>query len=152
MPTGVSGEFDQAIADEICERLAKGLSLRKILGPGRDAFLPGQNTVFKWLEENAAFAKQYARARELQADAKFDEAWEIAESATVEDVQVSRLKIDTIKWQTAKLAPKKYGEKIAHVGGGEGDDPIRTESRVDLSGLTADQLRALASIKLPSEA
>jgi hypothetical protein len=120
-------EFDQQIADEICERLAKGQSLRKILGPGRDAFLPGQNTVFKWLEENPAFAKQYARARELQADAKFDEAWEIAETATVEDVQVSRLKIDTIKWQTAQLAPKKYGDKVALTGGDEGDSPLKVE-------------------------
>lgn len=110
MPTPLN--FDQAIADEICSRLAKGESLRKICGPERDDFLPGQNTVFKWLDENATFAKQYARARELQADAKFDEAWEIAELATVENVQVARLKVDTIKWQTAKLAPKKYGDKM----------------------------------------
>jgi hypothetical protein len=112
-------EFNQAVADEICERLAKGQSLRKILGPERDAFLPGQNTVYKWLAENEAFAKQYAHARELQADAKFDEAWEIAETATIETVQVARLKVDTIKWQTSKLAPKKYGEKLAL---GQADD------------------------------
>jgi hypothetical protein len=112
-------EFDQGIADEICARLAKGDSLRKVCGADRDDFLPGQSTVFKWLEENEAFAKQYAHARELQADAKFDEAWEIAETATVENVQVARLKVDTIKWQTGKLAPKKYGDKLAL---GQADD------------------------------
>lgn len=112
-------EFDQAIADEICDRLAKGQSLRKICGADRGDFLPGQNTVFKWLDENEAFAKQYARARELQADAKFDEAGEIAENATTENVQVARLQIDTIKWQTSKLAPKKYGDKLAL---GQADD------------------------------
>jgi len=112
-------DFNQRIADEICERLSKGDSLRKICGPERDDFLPGQTTVFKWLDENEAFAKQYARAREAQADCKFDEAWEIAETATVEDVQVARLKIDTIKWQAGKLAPKKYGDKldVEHGGG-----------------------------------
>lgn len=111
--------FSQEIADEICERLAKGDSLRKICGADRDDFLPGQNTVFKWLEENDAFAKQYARARELQADAKFDEAWEIAETATPDNVQVARLKVDTIKWQTGKLAPKKYGDKVELEHSGE---------------------------------
>lgn len=128
MPAGVSGEFDQAIADEICSRLAKGESLRKICGAERDDFMPGQNTVFKWLAENDAFAKQYAYAREAQADHEFDEAREIAQAATAETVQTARLQIDTIKWRTAKLAPKKYGEKIAHVGGGEDDAPIRTET------------------------
>lgn len=105
-------EFDQAIADEICERLAGGQSLRKICGVDRDDFLPGQNTVYKWLDDNEAFAKQYASARARQADSKFDEAGEIAEKATVENVHVARLQIDTIKWQAAKLAPKKYGEKV----------------------------------------
>lgn len=117
-------EFSQAIANEICDRLAKGESLRKICGEERDDFIPGRTTVLKWLAENEAFASQYARARELQADAKFEEAWEIAETATVENVQVARLKIDTIKWQTAKLQPKKYGDKVALTGGDEGDAPL----------------------------
>lgn len=105
-------EFDQATADIICERLAAGESLRAICGLERDDSLPGQNTVYKWLDENSAFAKQYASARARQADSKFDEADEIAKAATVENVQVARLQIDTIKWQASKLAPKKYGEKV----------------------------------------
>lgn len=111
-------EFNQTAADEICNRLAKGESLRSICGPGRDDFLPGQNTVFKWLDEVPEFAKQYARAREAQADNRFEMAWEIAQKATAEDVQVARLQIDTIKWQTSKLAPKKYGDRldVAHSG------------------------------------
>lgn len=116
--------FNQEAADEICARLAKGESLRKICGAERDDFLPGQNTVFKWLEENEAFAKQYARARELQADSKFEEAWEIAQRATVESVQVARLQVDTIKWQTAKLAPKKYGEKVTQEHTGPDGAPL----------------------------
>lgn len=112
-------EFNEQAATEICNRLARGESLRSICGPERDDFIPGQTTVFRWLEENEAFAKQYARAREAQADGKFEEAWEIADNATVENVQVARLKIDTIKWQTSKLAPKKYGDKLTLGGEGE---------------------------------
>jgi phage terminase small subunit len=45
-----------------------------------------------------------------------------------------------------------FTDKVEHTGANGG--PIQSEMRaaVDLSGLTADQLRALASIKLPSEA
>lgn len=123
----MSGEFDQAIADEICDRLAKGESLRKICGAERDDFMPGRTTVLKWLGENEAFASQYARAREAQADCKFEEAWEIAEKATAESVQVARLQVDTIKWQASKLAPKKYGDKVAVTGGDpeQGDKPVQ---------------------------
>jgi hypothetical protein len=154
--------FTQEIADEICERLAKGESLRKICGAERDDFIPGQTTVFKWLAENEAFAKQYARARELQADRFVDEIIEIADSpnATVgeggepilRDPQRDRLRVDARKWVASKLAPKKYGDKVAHVGGGEDDAPIQTTTRLDLTALSADQLRALASIKLPADA
>lgn len=123
-------EFDQAIADEICDKLAQGLSLRKICGAERDDFLPGQNTVYRWLDENEAFAKQYARARILQAHSKFDEAAEVADAATAENVHVARLKIDTIKWQAGKLAPKIYGDKLALTGGEEGDAPLKANIAV----------------------
>ena len=56
---------------------------------------------------------KYAHARDVQADTKFDQAWDIADKATPENVAVARLQIDTIKWQAGKLAPKKYGEKLA---------------------------------------
>jgi hypothetical protein len=124
-------EFDQAIADEICDRLAKGESLRTICSSERDDFMPGRTTVFRWLQENADFANQYAGAREAQADAKFDQAWEIASAATADSVQVARLQVDTVKWQAAKLAPKKYGEKVSHEHGGEGGGAIKTQVTVE---------------------
>lgn len=116
--------FTQKIADEICRRLANGESLRAICGSERDDFLPGQTTVFKWLSENEGFAKQYAHAREAQADHEFDEAREIAQLATADTVAVARLQIDTIKWRTSKMAPKKYGEKITQEHTGADGAPL----------------------------
>jgi hypothetical protein len=123
--------FDQAIADEICERLANGESLRSICGSDRDDFIPGSTTVFKWLAENTKFAEQYAHAREAQADAIFDEILDIADDArndwmerkdaegqgagyveNGEHIQRSRIRIDARKWMAGKLKPKKYGEKL----------------------------------------
>jgi hypothetical protein len=55
----------------------------------------------------------------------------------------ARVAIDTIKWFNGKVSPKLFGDKIAHVGGGEGDAPIRHEH--DLSKLSEADLAALES-------
>lgn len=121
--------FDQAVADLICEDLIEGKSLRSILR--NNEHLPSAPTIFKWLGENAAFADQYARAREAQADTLFDETLDIADDSSKdweerkhfagddespqvngEAIARAKLRIDTRKWIAAHLRPKKYGEKI----------------------------------------
>jgi hypothetical protein len=101
-------EFTQEKADAICERLADGESLRTIC-LGDD--MPSQPAVFRWLAANDTFRKQYAHARETQADAIFDEILDIADEAT-DDVQRSRLRVDARKWMAGKLKPKVYGDKV----------------------------------------
>lgn len=122
-------DFNQTAADEICNRLAKGESLRKICGSDRDDFLPGQTTVFQWLRELPDFAQQYAHARESQADHYVEEIIEIADAPNVtnnpetgepemRDPARDRLRVDARKWVASKLAPKKYGEKVETVHSG----------------------------------
>lgn len=107
---GRPSDFTQEAATVICDALMEGRSLRTICLADDD--LPSERTVYRWLEVNDAFRQQYAHAREVQADTKFDQVWDIADKATAENVQVARLQIDAIKWQAGKLAPKKYGEKV----------------------------------------
>lgn len=106
--------FSQEAADIICDRLAKGESLRRICGEPRDPSVPGMNTVFRWLAENDTFAKQYARARDVQADTFVDEIVAIAdgEVGPTDDPARDRLRIDARKWVAARMAPKKYGDKV----------------------------------------
>ncbi|MFN6267157.1 MAG: hypothetical protein ACK45D_13070 [Alphaproteobacteria bacterium] len=118
--TGRPSSFTQAIADEICERLAEGESLRTICN---DDDMPGRSTVNRWLAENEAFRDQYARARDVQADLYAERIVDDAMVAT--DAGLGRLRMDALKWAASKLAPKKYGDKVQHVGGDEGDAPIR---------------------------
>ncbi len=136
--TGRPSDFTPDIANEICERLSKGESLRKICED--DDFLPSARTVHRWLatEEEWAisFRQQYARAREAQADFYAEQVVEIADCAdrwlgVERDPQRDRLRIDARKWYAGKLAPKKYGDKIAHVGGDEGDAPIKHNVAVE---------------------
>ena len=123
-------DFTQEIADEICDRIAKGESLRSICSDEEAGWLPSARTVHRWANDNETFRQQYTRAMDERAEAKFEEAMEVANAATPETVAVARLKVDTIKWMAGKLAPKKYGDKIAHVGGGDGDEPIKI-SRIE---------------------
>jgi hypothetical protein len=65
-------------------------------------------------------ADMHARAREEYAEAKVEEMQNIAE--TVEDVSRAKLLCDNIKWEAARVSPKKYGDRITH--GGDPDAPI----------------------------
>lgn len=118
--TGRPSEYSEETAAVICERLISGESLRKIC---LDEGMPAQSTVCRWLANNEPFRKQYAHAREIQADTIFDECLDIAddgvndymgddEKYNGDAVQRSRLRIDTRRWMAGKLAPKRYGEKM----------------------------------------
>jgi terminase small subunit-like protein len=134
-PSAWSPELGKAI----CALIADGLSLRAICErPG----MPDRRTVFRWLGSREEFRHQYSIAREFQADLLFDEILEIADNAsgdivrTVtaegreveridhENIQRSKLRVDTRKWMAGKLVPKKYGERIAHEHGDPRGNPI----------------------------
>lgn len=138
---GRPSSFTQKTADLICDALASGKSLRSICSePG----MPNITTVSRWLgdDHNKSFRNQYARAREAQADAIFDEILEIADDTSFDTkvtsdgsevcdhewVARSRLRIDARKWMAGKLRPKKYGDKLevdGTIGVGSIDEIIR---------------------------
>lgn len=107
MARGRPSTFTQALADTICDRLAEGESLRSIC---KADDMPTKGVVFRWLANNQAFSDQYAKARESQADALFDEIIDIADNGE-EDARRSALRIDARKWVAGKLRPKVYSDK-----------------------------------------
>jgi len=124
--------YSLEIALEICDRIADGESLVKICS---DAKMPKKTAVYEWLLRHKEFADIYARAREDQADTLADEIHAIADelpqqvvdekgNATRYDsayVQWQKNRVDARKWVAAKLKPKKYSDRIAHVGDNEAD-------------------------------
>lgn len=137
--TGRPSAFTEAVAEAICQRLIDGESLRSVCD---DKAMPDKATIFRWLanEENTEFRDQYARAREMQAEAMAEDIINIADdnAADVREVERNgklveivdqdviaraRLRVDTRKWLMSKMAPKKYGDKITsdttlHAGDG----------------------------------
>lgn len=86
--------------------------------------MPGLRTVFGWLEEYPEFRIKYAHAREVQGDVMDDKILTVADNCTPETALADRVKIDAYKWRAAKLAPKKYGERIEQEITGAGGGPL----------------------------
>lgn len=126
-------DYNEKVADLICERLADGESLRSICA---DEEMPSKAAVFRWLGKHKEFSDQYARARDEQAETLADELVDIADEqctmvradkhGTKADddegntevvfdataVARNRLRIDARKWVASKLKPKKYGDRL----------------------------------------
>jgi len=137
----------------VCDKIASSSkSLRTILSEGHNGHaLPGSGELLLWLGEDEELNRQYARAKAAQMEFLGEEMLEIADDArndfmekfdkygdsigyflNGEHVQRSKLRSDTRKWLMSKLAPKKYGDKLA-VGGADDLPPIKSEVVIDPS-------------------
>ena len=134
-------DYSEEIADKICERLANGDSLVKICQSDE---MPHRSTVNRWMAERADFATRCARTREgPQADYVFDDLSRIEDAVESGglDPNAARVLISSKQWRAAKLAPKKYGDKLQT----ETTATVKVEHtrRLDISTLSDDQLDAL---------
>jgi hypothetical protein len=129
-------EYTEEIAEEVCWRLAHGESLNSIC---RSDHLPHVATIYRWLIRFPSFCELYARAREDQADTNADEILAIADEmppeytddkgrTTIDAGYLAwqKQRIEARKWTSAKLKPRKYGDRMA-VEGVEGGAAIKTE-------------------------
>lgn len=129
-------DFSDELAASICFEIAEGRSLRSVC---RDKGMPHMSTIFRWLGEKdkATFKEQYARACEERTEAMAEDILDIADDGTndyvtrstndgdeyqvvdKDNIQRSRLRVDTRKWLMSKMKPKKYGDKIDVTSAGE---------------------------------
>lgn len=124
--------------------LSEGISLREIC---RQEDMPAKSSVFRWLAAHEIFRDQYARAKQAGIEALAEDILDIADDATNdwmerrdpegqnvgwkengEAIQRSKLRVEARKWLLAKLAPKKYGDKMA-LTDGEGQ-PLQASAPV----------------------
>lgn len=104
----VSG-YSRARGEAICARLAAGESLTSI---ARDPAFPSYDAIYRWVKRHPEFEAMYVEARAVQAERLCDEARDIAAAATVETVRLARLAFDVVRWQAARVAARKYAEKL----------------------------------------
>ena len=127
-------EIDEDDLEAIEARASVGLSYEN---------MPHESTVRAWAVDNRDnFYTQYVRARDIGLDSQVDELLtvarkpkrrektkairtlvsagngetthdEVIEVQTEDAVDRSRLYVDTLKWYASKMAPKRYGDKLA---------------------------------------
>jgi len=117
--------YSKELADTICDRIAKGESLRKIC---LDESMPARKTIHLWLldKEKEDFLHHYNVASNIRADELFDELQDIADNEEG-DVQRDRLRVDTRKWYLSKVLPKKFGDKLDVTTDGEKINKVSIE-------------------------
>ena len=120
--------LDEKLFDSILRDLAEGVPLRRL----RVKHSIQHATWKEWLAlgDNET---RYARAKEVAMETLGDEILDIVDDvAPISDhVAKARLQVDSRKWLMAKLAPKKYGDKVsAEVTGADGA-PLMPEKAQD---------------------
>lgn len=131
--------------EDILARLADGESLSSIC---RSDGMPDRSTVQRWQKEDAAFNAAVTHAREAGFEKRADDAVSAAKSA--EDAAKGRLAFDAERWYLGKLS-NAFADTQKHEHSGPDGKPIQTESKLDVGGLSDEQLRALASIRVQPE-
>lgn len=114
-------EYSDELALRICEMIENGLSTREVAKIINTAV----SNLFYWINTHKFFSERYAKAKEIAVDLEFEELKEIADEKPVQiyDAQANKVfdkseilwrqqRIDVRKFRVAKLAPKKYGDKL----------------------------------------
>ena len=97
---------------EFCERVTGGESARTICS---DEHMPASAVIYRWLAKDEEFSEQYARATELRGWNFGERVTDLAERL-LEDKDLDpnrvRVAVDALKWAAARLAPKRYGDRL----------------------------------------
>jgi len=166
--SGRPSKYSKKVAEKICEITATTtMGLKTICKENDD--LPSHKTVTMWKlhdeklnpedDEEIGFSTLYARAKAAQMEVIEEDILDIADDGqndwmerlgedgkpigwmlNGEHVQRSRLRVETRKWTMAKLAPKKYGDKITNELVGPDGKPISTAAPIiNLIGMESKQ-------------
>lgn len=126
MASGITPEIHAAI----CEAIAASESLRAACR----AVDVDHSYYLAVVARDATMEAEYARAMEIRATAGFAELDALSDTTPERDpetgrldpasVQHLRLRIDTRKWTLARMAPKKYGDKVTQEHTGADGEPL----------------------------
>lgn len=120
---------DYDVFQNILYRMMNGEALTTIC---QEEDMPDYSVFINWTAQEPEWFKEYARARQIQADYYADSIVAIADTSN--DPQKARNRMDARRWHASKLAPRKYGERITN----EINAQLTTSVKVDLSNMTRE--------------
>lgn len=139
--TGRPTKYTDALADEICRRIAEGEMLMQIV---RDEHMPERKTVYNWMNEHDGFLHNYARACEMSADALVEKGLEILDGSSPDCAQMDKNRAEYRKWLAGKRNAR-YGERQAVELTGANGGPVEmiTECDEDRIASVMDRIEAI---------
>jgi hypothetical protein len=144
MPAGRPTKYEDRFCDMVEEAMGSGLSLGAFAGQIGVA----RSTINEWIDNHPAFSEAVSRAKGKRLLHWEQAAIRVAEkgggpgTATI------------IVFGLKNMGGEEWADVQRQELTGKDGAPIQSETRhaMDVSGLTEDQLRAIASIKLPADA
>lgn len=132
----------------ICEDISNGMVAIKAIKKH------GFSTPYFYdlLSKREEFASAYARARESLVEIMANEILDIADQDSRETdkgnidpafVNNQKLRIDTRKWLLSKIAPRKFGDRVAIAGVDDAPLSVNNSNTLDVSKLPTEVLQQI---------
>lgn len=104
---GASTPLEDSEIVIILERVASGLTLKQSCKKAKRDY----PNVVKRIHANGELKQLYAHAREEYARVRVQDMHDIAKNPRI-DPQRARVMIDCIKWETSRVLPKEFGDRV----------------------------------------
>jgi len=145
-------KFHDAEWREFLKRIGEGNSANQVC---KQADMPSWRLVSEKLNSDSDFAMRYSVAMENRGQVYADKIAEIID-AVIDgriDPNAGRVAIDGLKWTSAKLAPKKYGDIHRHEVNHTGTDYVTALKAIaeEKHNAEGDELRAQGGKQTASE-
>lgn len=112
-------EYDFDLCVEICNELADGHNIKRILASKEN--YPDWTTFRRWKQNNEELRTLYINSQQDKAIALENELDDLRDMLTSKEIDASTYNVlaQTIKWKMAKFYPKVFGDKVMQEHSGE---------------------------------
>lgn len=134
-------EYDFDLCVEICDKLADGQNIKRILNS--ESHYPDWTTFRRWKLNNEELRTLYINSQQDKAIALENELDDLRDSLLAKEIDPATYNTlaQTIKWKMAKFYPKVFGEKTDITSGGEKIQNNHTIPIVLSDGRTFEDLK-----------
>ena len=112
-------EYDYDLCVEICNQLADGQNIKRILDSKTN--YPDWTTFRRWKQNNEELRTLYISSQQDKAIALENELDDLRDLLTAKEIdhQTYNVLAQTLKWKMAKFYPKVFGDRTDITSGGE---------------------------------
>ncbi|HVI33813.1 hypothetical protein [Phenylobacterium sp.] len=117
-PAAPATDYDPELARQICDRLVSGELWRDIR---KTEGMPSDGDYWAWRRARPAFEAAVRDALRAAAEARFEQALEVAMSSASDTLQADKLKVSTLLHHAERMDPERFGPPSARRKEGPGD-------------------------------